>query len=199
MLKNPKYGTFSSAFSSRYAKTRTSNFRKVVRQHTEGLVGSIIWVLFGNLPGFPAVKELWKSVKSWQSLVYYYFGTRCSCGCCVKCSSDKKQCDVGVKLSQAYLHNGQCEQAVSLCERLMDVTDDDVVQLSLSRVIASAAAASPRICTDNRRLFVSSFCLTNHTFVILSVVIYNLCQGTCYAISLVCFSFCVHVCQSVCL
>jgi len=33
---------FSFAFSSRYAKTRTSNFRKVVRQHTEGTVGSII-------------------------------------------------------------------------------------------------------------------------------------------------------------
>jgi len=29
--------TFLSAFSSRYAKTRTSNFHKVVRQHTEGM------------------------------------------------------------------------------------------------------------------------------------------------------------------
>jgi len=30
-----------------HAKTRTSNFREVVRQHTrtEGMVGSIIWVL----------------------------------------------------------------------------------------------------------------------------------------------------------
>jgi len=27
------------------AKTRTSKFRKVVQQHTEGMVGSIIWVL----------------------------------------------------------------------------------------------------------------------------------------------------------
>jgi len=34
--------TFSFAFSSRYAKTRTSNFLKVVRQRAEGLVGSII-------------------------------------------------------------------------------------------------------------------------------------------------------------
>jgi len=33
------------AFSSRYAKTRTSNFSKVVRQHTEGMMGSIIRVL----------------------------------------------------------------------------------------------------------------------------------------------------------
>jgi len=30
---------------SRYAKTRTSKYRKVVRQHTEGMVGSIIWIL----------------------------------------------------------------------------------------------------------------------------------------------------------
>ena len=37
--------TFLFAFSFRYAKTRTSNFRKVVRQHTEGMVGNIIWIL----------------------------------------------------------------------------------------------------------------------------------------------------------
>ena len=30
--------TFSFAFSTRYAKTRTSDFRKVVRQHTEGMM-----------------------------------------------------------------------------------------------------------------------------------------------------------------
>jgi len=35
--------TFAFAFSSRYAKTRTSNFRKVVRQHTEGMVGNVIF------------------------------------------------------------------------------------------------------------------------------------------------------------
>jgi len=39
------HGTFSFAFSSRYAKTRTSNFRKVVRQHTESMVGSIVYIL----------------------------------------------------------------------------------------------------------------------------------------------------------
>jgi len=32
--------TFSSAFSSRYAKTQTSNFHKVVWQHTEGMVAT---------------------------------------------------------------------------------------------------------------------------------------------------------------
>ena len=36
---------FSSAFSSRYAKTRISNFCNVVWQYTEGMVGSILWVL----------------------------------------------------------------------------------------------------------------------------------------------------------
>ena len=44
MFKN-KYAMFSSVFSSRYAKTRTSKFRKVMRQHTECTVGSIIRVL----------------------------------------------------------------------------------------------------------------------------------------------------------
>jgi len=39
--------TFSCSFtfSFRYAKTQTSNFHKVVRQHTEGMMGSIIWIL----------------------------------------------------------------------------------------------------------------------------------------------------------
>jgi len=35
----------------------TSYFGKVVRQLTEGMVGSIIMGFVGNLPGFPAVKE----------------------------------------------------------------------------------------------------------------------------------------------
>jgi len=39
------YVTFSFAFSSRYAKTGTSDFRKVVREHTEVMMGSIIWIL----------------------------------------------------------------------------------------------------------------------------------------------------------
>ena len=36
---------FSFAFSYRYAKTRNSKFRKVVRQHTVNIMGSIIWIL----------------------------------------------------------------------------------------------------------------------------------------------------------
>jgi len=35
--------TFPSAFSSIYAKTRTSNLRKVVRQHTEGVVWEVLY------------------------------------------------------------------------------------------------------------------------------------------------------------
>jgi len=70
--------TFSSAFSSRYAKTRTSNFRKVVRQHTE-VWWEVLNGFVGNLPGFPAVKGFWKSVKNWQSYRHEFgvllFGT----------------------------------------------------------------------------------------------------------------------------
>jgi len=33
--------TFSFGFYSRFAKIRTSNFRRVVRKHTEGVMGSI--------------------------------------------------------------------------------------------------------------------------------------------------------------
>jgi len=47
--------TFSFAFSSKYAKTQTSNFCKVVWQHTEGIAGSIMWILLEVF--FPAVKE----------------------------------------------------------------------------------------------------------------------------------------------
>jgi len=49
--------TFSFAFSSRYAKTWTSNFYKVVRQHIDSIVGSINADFVGNLLLFPAVKE----------------------------------------------------------------------------------------------------------------------------------------------
>ena len=70
--------TFSSAFSSIYAKTRTSNFRKVVRQHTEGVVRSVIWVLLQIYLPF----QQWKSFENplridkviAMSLVYYFLG-----------------------------------------------------------------------------------------------------------------------------
>jgi len=56
-IQKSKYVTFSSALSSRYAKTRTFNFRKVVRQHTEGVVGSIIWVLLKIYLAFLQLKN----------------------------------------------------------------------------------------------------------------------------------------------
>jgi len=37
--------TFWFAFFNRFAKIRTSNFRKVVHQHTECVMGSIIGLL----------------------------------------------------------------------------------------------------------------------------------------------------------
>ena len=55
--------TFSFAFYSRYAKTRTFDFPKTVRQHTEGMMRSIINTshhtmdFVGYLLLFPVVKE----------------------------------------------------------------------------------------------------------------------------------------------
>jgi len=71
--------TFSFVFSSRYAKTWTFDFRKVVSQHTEGMMGSIIRILL----------EIYFSSQQWKNfenplridkviamtLVYYFFGT----------------------------------------------------------------------------------------------------------------------------
>jgi len=48
-----KHVAFCLHFLPGYAKTRTSNFCKVVQQHTEGVMGSFV----GNLLGFLAVKE----------------------------------------------------------------------------------------------------------------------------------------------
>ena len=59
-------------------QNRTSNFRKVVRQH----VGSIIWVFVGNLLLLPAVKEFWNSETPLRidviamCLVYNFFGSQ---------------------------------------------------------------------------------------------------------------------------
>jgi len=69
--------TFLFAFSSRYAKTQTSNFHKVVRKLTEGMVGSIIWILLVIYCSF----QQWKNVENAlkidkviaMSLVYYFF------------------------------------------------------------------------------------------------------------------------------
>jgi len=73
-----KYVTFSSAFSSRYAKTRTSNFRRVVRQHNESMMESIIWVLLKIYLAFQQCKNLENPLRIDKviamSLVYYFLG-----------------------------------------------------------------------------------------------------------------------------
>ena len=45
---------------------RTSNFRKIMRQHIEGMVGNTVWVCW-KFTYLSAVKKFWKSVKNWQS------------------------------------------------------------------------------------------------------------------------------------
>jgi len=58
--------TFSPAFFSRFVKTRTSNFRKVVWQHSEGMVESITWICW-KFTWLSSSEVFWKSVKNWQS------------------------------------------------------------------------------------------------------------------------------------
>ena len=50
--------TFLFAFSSRCAKNRTYNFSKAVQQHTEGMVGSMIWILLEIYFSFQQRKNL---------------------------------------------------------------------------------------------------------------------------------------------
>ena len=59
-------------FKWKLPQFHTSNCRKVVRQHTEGMVGSILHGFCCKLLGFPAVKEFWKSVKNWQSYCHEF-------------------------------------------------------------------------------------------------------------------------------
>jgi len=59
-------------FVCRYAKIRTSKFRKVVRRHTEGTVGNIIWILLEIDFFFKQWKNIWKSFKNWQSYRYEF-------------------------------------------------------------------------------------------------------------------------------
>ena len=74
--------TFLFAFSSRYAKTRTSNFCKVVWQHTES-VESIIWILLEIYLSF----QQWKNFENplrinkviAMSLLYYFLGDTMWC------------------------------------------------------------------------------------------------------------------------
>jgi len=54
--------TSSSPFSSRHAKSRTSNFYKVVLQHNEGMVGSIYGFCW-KFTSLSSSERILKSVK----------------------------------------------------------------------------------------------------------------------------------------
>jgi len=75
--------TFLFAFSSIYGKTRTFNFFKVVRQHTEGMVGSNrrilskIHLAFQRWKNFENPLRINKVIA--MSLVYYFLGAQCIC------------------------------------------------------------------------------------------------------------------------
>jgi len=57
----------------------TSNFRKVVQQHTESMVGSIMWVLLEIYLAFQQWKKFENPLRTDKviamSLMYYFFGT----------------------------------------------------------------------------------------------------------------------------
>jgi len=64
----------------RLPQIRTSNFRKVVLQHTEGMVGSTIcfcWKFISLSSSERILKIYFRTDKAIaMSLVYYFFGTR---------------------------------------------------------------------------------------------------------------------------
>jgi len=70
-------------FFCKLPQIRTSNFHKVVQQHTEGVVRNIVWVLLEIYFFFSSDRilkirlELIKVVA--MSLVYYFLGTQCRC------------------------------------------------------------------------------------------------------------------------
>jgi len=74
-----KSDTIFRLFFWKLPQFHASNFRKLVRQHTEGMVRSIIWVLLEIYLAF----QQWKNFKNTlridkvitMSLVYYLFGT----------------------------------------------------------------------------------------------------------------------------
>ena len=60
-------------------------FHKVVRQHTEGLVGSIIWILLEIYSAFQQFNNFENPLRTDKviamSMVYYFFGTQCTATC----------------------------------------------------------------------------------------------------------------------
>ena len=71
------------SYSVRFAKIWTSNFCKVVQQHTEGMMGSIIWFCC-KFSYLSSSEKIWKIsyVKNWQSYRHEFvcttfFETQC--------------------------------------------------------------------------------------------------------------------------
>jgi len=70
-------------FFWKLAQFHISKFRKVVRQHAEGMMGIIIWVLleiylaFNQWNNFENTLSIDKVIA--MSLGYYFFGTQCRC------------------------------------------------------------------------------------------------------------------------
>ena len=66
---------------SRYAKPPTFNFWKGMWQHTEGMVGSIIWIVLEIYFSFQQRKNFENPITIdnviAMSLVYYFFGIQC--------------------------------------------------------------------------------------------------------------------------
>jgi len=66
-------------FGGKLPQFHTSNFRKVVRQHTEGMVGSTMSVLLEIYLAFEQLKNFENQLRNDKviamSLVYYFFGT----------------------------------------------------------------------------------------------------------------------------
>ena len=75
---------FRLFFFWKLPRIRTSKFCKVMREHTEGMVGRIIWVLLKIYLPF----QQWQNFENLlrndkvitMSLVYYFFGTQCISG-----------------------------------------------------------------------------------------------------------------------
>jgi len=73
-----KCGTIFRCFFWKLPQIRTSNFRKVVRQHTEGMVRSIIWVMLKIYFSFQQCKNFENPLKIYKFIaVLYFLGTQC--------------------------------------------------------------------------------------------------------------------------
>ena len=68
---------FLNCFFCKSPQIWTSNFRKVVRQHTEGMVGSIIWVLL-EISYISRSERIFVKVIAMNSVFSTFLGTQCS-------------------------------------------------------------------------------------------------------------------------